>query len=373
MRKYKIEQLTLPYKCGQIEAEFQVVLRNQVYVLTENWYRVVRGAVLIWNARLKLYQVYQGGLFDAIRGTKHAKKGYGLLDGQLDESGEIHQLTLSRSTIAMLLRQIWDYGNLSNHQRNEYAQGCLALFEDLESVQDEGKVIARDRIKRAQSVIDKLGRRNPSSRAPMLWSSADKLEQRQINIRDIARWVDIRQFVLLTMLDEMYEIVHQTYELTGGEPDTIQIRSMKSLLENGVIVLPFRRGFARTAVDLKEASRRLTLPNPSARTNVARYLDRAQRAMVLYMIRRDLEPIIWRLTSELAKRKANRQVNVLDAVLQDLVDFCEFLFSIQGFDKMFRHPVLPRMHHHLSAVVQAGRSNDWPAASQELEAATIMF
>jgi hypothetical protein len=372
MRTYPIvEDLELPTRDGLVTANFQVILSKQVYVLTEDLYRVVRGAIFLWNARMQIYQIYPG-LFEAIRGTKHAMKGYGLADARLDEHGELHQLTLSRSAISVLLRQIWDYGNLSDRQRDEYAAGCLALAKEHEFVKDEGKVIARDRMARASSVISSLGYPNWPSRAPMLWSSADKLEQRQINIRHIARWVDVRQFALLLLLDEMYEIIHGVYELADQRPVVCQVRDLKIEMSEAV-VLPFRHGFYRTSVDLREACRRLSLPNQAARGNADKYLDRAKRAMAVYMIRRDLEPIIWGLTSELTRRKANRRADVLDQALQDLVAFCEYVNSILGFDKMFRNPILPRMYHHLSNTVQAGRLNQWGIAKQELAKATIMF
>ncbi len=385
MRTYRIEEQTLLTKYGEHTAKYQVVLNNTIYILAEDWLDIARGAVFIWNKRMGIYQIWRGGLFDAIRATKHVQAGYGLADGQHDEFGEINQLTLARVTLGMLLRQIWDYGNLTDRQRAEYAEDCIALAEELGLVRDEDKAKARDRIALAISVIDSLGRYNPPSRAPMLWSSADLLKYRQETIRFIAKWVDVRQFALLTMLDEIYETVnfayHQIDKLTlqdeqgrGGRHQIIQIEDLVERLQVP-IVLPFRHGFARTATDLDSVRVLLSREqlSPAENRQIGRLYDRSQRAMALYMIRRDLEPIIWGLTSELARRKANRRPKVLDQAMRELAAFTDYISSIQSFDLAFRNPVLPRMYRHLRAVTHSYTHDDWSGVRKHLRRATVMF
>jgi len=386
MRTYKIEELTLPTKYDDLTAKFQVVLARTIYVLAEDCFGIARGAVFIRNKRMGIYQIWRGGLFDAIRATRHMKAGYGLTDGQYDEFGEINQLTLGRATLGMLLRQIWEYGNLSDRQRAEYAEGCLALAQELELVQDDGKVLAHDRIARAAGVIDSLGRYNPPSCAPMLWSSADLLKYRQVAIRFIAKWVDIRQFALLTMLDEIYETVNLVYHRAGElmlhrRPDG-QAREHDWSAGDLVrelslpVVLPFRHGFTRTATDL--TSVRILLGrsqrSPAEYRQIIRLYDRSQRAMGLYMMRLDLEPIIEGLTSELNRRKANRRPAELDRSMRELGAFKNYIGLYEDFDELFRNRILLRMHRHLEEAVRNYFVNDDLSGVREhLRQATIMF
>jgi hypothetical protein len=388
VRTYPIKELTLPTKYDDLTAKFQVVLARTIYILAEDHFGIARGAVLIWNKRMGIYQIWSGGLFDAIRATSHMQAGYGLTDGRFEEFGEINQLTLGRASLAMLLRQIWNYGNLSDTQRAEYAEGCLALAEELQLVRDEGKVIARDRIGQAASVISSLGHYNPPSRSPLLWSSADLLKYRQEAIRLIARWVDVRQFALLTMLDEIYGTVQYTYERTRelaektapGSGNILPSGDAVGLVMIGalqrVVVLPFRHGFTRTATDLDSARKlysRSSLSASEGRTIHLLY-DRSERSMVLYMIRRDLEPIIKGLTSELNRRKVNRRTEVIEQAMRELASFVQYIGVYEDFDENFRNRILLRMHRHLEEAVRNYFVNgDLTGVREHLRRATIMF
>ena len=408
MSQYPMAELTLQTDNGPYTSDFQEILPGKIYVLCEDWFWHSRGAVMVWSAKYEAFCFWDHGLFSAIRGLRHALVGYGLDADKERPDGETQQLTLSVATLNTLLRMLWDYRKLNRAEREQYATAMMVLAKEMQLVRDQHKVTARARISQARTVVDKLGRFNPPSRSPLVWSSRDLLKKRVVDIHRIAPWIDQRLFALLQMLDKVYAQVEGTIvELEGiigasdrqrrefvqtvdlDRPDLCQhmINQLSPLAKSmrQPVVLPFRHGFDRSFTDLSAAISLLRLPEKSARDkkDILRYLDRARRSMLVYLIRRQLEPVIWRFSVEYV-RGANRRPQVRFELVGDLTRFCRYLHTLEapgkgGQDQRhrleygFRFPILGRVRRNLESAKRQLQANDWAGAKRFIDEALEPF
>ncbi|MBU0531500.1 hypothetical protein KJ910_03340 [Patescibacteria group bacterium] len=390
MRAPHIDQLSLMTKHGPVPTNgtlpFMRLLGRQVFVIGERYKWVPRGSVFVWNRQRRIYFVYQGGVYDAIRGVRHAQVGYGLGGATAGELGEIRQLTVSRATLRALLRDNWHYVKLSESDREAFAERCLELVEEFALVRDDHKRQVRDKIKRASCVIDTLGRLNWTRRNPIFWSAVDELDHRVVNIRSISSWVDARQFALHAENDRALQVAYQIYQEMDGllergfDFDDLdvcaslvsEVMPLYDLLL-GVWILPYDHGFARSAEDLNTVRKLLNLSTKSRRDrlDITRLFDRVQRSMALYSVRRSIEDVLWPLSREMQRRHHNP--DLLDGYTKDLRALKDYLTSISDFDQVFRNPALPSVVLKTEAALVAAEAVDWKVAKNLLVEATRPF
>lgn len=390
MESPHIDQLSLMTKHGPIPTlgtlPFMRLLGRQVFVIGERYKWVPRGAIFVWNRKRRIYYVYQGGVYDAIRGVRHAQVGYGLGSATAADHGEISQLTVSRATLRALLRDNWHYVKLSESDREAFAERCLELADEFALVRDAHKRNMQDKVKRASCVIDRLGRVNYPRRAPMFWSAADDLEHRVINIRSIAVWVDARQFamhaendralaVALQIYNEMEGLLERQFDFDDSEicaSLTSEIQHLYDLLDT-VWVLPYEHGFTRSMTDLNTVRQLLKLDPKSDRDrkDVVRLFDRVMRSMALYSVRRSIEEVLWPLSREVQRRHKNPEL--LASYTESLCRLRNYLITIAYFDKVFRNPALPSVMIKVEAALVAAEAENWKTAKKLLVNATAPF
>ncbi len=376
-----IVEIELPTKHGEVKARFQHILGYSVFILAEEVDGLPEGSVFIRNTSLGYFMVYVDGIYSALRGLAHAKNRYGLGSADAAEQGELRQMTVSAATLRILLRRIWNYKKMGKRERAEYRDMCLAIAEDLGKVRDEGKVIAKGRIAAASDPTDSLGRENWPSRSPMIWSAADKLEDRRISIEVIAKWVDVREFALLAELDRIwYWVWRVQIEVTelARIPSNIDAKHIDGIKAQLAIITevlpeypvrPFRRSFRRSATDLCSAVKLLERHGSERVVRVRQYFDRVRRSMEIMRIRRSFEEIIMPLSLEMRRRKHDPQV------MADFVaDVVLFRDSINvDLDHDFRKRILPEVIREINGALKAAERDDWKEFKNKLVTACEPF
>jgi len=376
-----IVTVELPTKYGDIEAKFQHILGYSVFILAEEVDGLPEGSVFIRNTSLGYFLVYTDGIYSALRGLAHTKHRYGL--GSVDdaEKGELKQMTVSIATLQMILRRIWDHKRMGKREKAEYRDMCKALAEELGRVRDDGKVIAKERIEAAADPTDKLGRENWPSRAPKVWSAADLLEGRRINIEVIAKWVDVREFALLAELDriwywvwrvqtEVTELSRIPANIDSKQIDEIrvQLAIIRKVLPE-YPVRPFRRSFRRSVTDLDSGIKLLDRYGSECVVRGRQYFDRVRRSMEIMWIRRSFEEIIMPLSSEMRRRKHDPQV-----MANFVADVVLFRDSINVYlDHDFRNRILPTVVREINGALKAAEREDWKEFKNKLVKACEPF
>lgn len=364
-----IEVQTVPIKFGDMCAPFSSILGKQVLVLQEDWNGIPNGSVLVRNRSTGIYLIYEGGLFEAIRGMGHAKAGYGF-DPEA-AGGEIDRLyELRADLLQMLLPMIWDYQNLGARKRNRLAQEATRAMAKLHLVRDERKAAACHDLHGTEDPFDSLRRFNPGAHSMKVTAAAYQLSERIETAQWIAEFVDARHLAMLQELSRIYGEIAKVHRILRefDDIDTTQysrpiyshwrqIRDASMILQQ-VDVRPFTRGFLRAREDL-------TLALESAKLDAGqeilarRYIDRAARSLVMYQDRRELERILWPLSRELKRRLPDRNPNRMRFFAEELARFALYWRDCEQYYKRLRGHTWRWVNRDLSGVAYHLERGDW--------------
>ncbi len=171
------------------------------------------------DPKITKYQIYERGLYEAIRGRFHTLSQYGIRE----EKGELQLMSefaeASREIIILLL----DYSGLTQKEFINLNKKIAELAFRLEKVRKPTKKEARDYFKSSLNITDSLGRINPSATGAKTVAAERRLKMRKEEIYRIASRLGMLELALIT-------------EKNRIEKDVLRpIRSFLASLENHTV------------------------------------------------------------------------------------------------------------------------------------------
>jgi hypothetical protein len=261
---------------------------------------------------------YNEGVFSFLRGHQHVNDGYKEENWELAEEAAL---------LNWSLEQLWDMDEEENHEA--YKQALQTVLNELKLCRDGLKQDTFERIARGISPYDSLGRFNPMSRCPIIWSSRDLLEERGKDIDKIRQSISQRKLLAINKLDEILRLEEDVYrhlrmlkqEMNRGrmterrakEAKQIFRQDWKKLKKERVYLRPFGPVFADVIRDLQSGCEELT------QASLPQSFRSAKKRIELLQKFRELEQIYQELS--LKKTCNNTTEKQLKLMLETLDKF----------------------------------------------------
>lgn len=158
-------------------------------------YGIKRGSILMYNHKKQQYSIFKS-TDHALRGILSTHGGYGYADAASDD-GELQRLDEWQAQNRHYVWLLVDWGALKPKQRQQYEERCLQIAGELKSVTNEHKVLIREWMEQASTVIDSLGRQNIGRTRTLQSSAAEHGAKRGGDVVKISFKYDLRKAILL--------------------------------------------------------------------------------------------------------------------------------------------------------------------------------
>jgi|GEM_PF-4419177 len=345
----------------------------------------VEGYILMWHWETKMFYIYRS-LDNAIRGCVHTKAKYSRADQQAGAAGELVQLSKIVQRHGMLWDLVARWNSLSTERRQAFTEASLATAAALVNARNHLRVGMAERAKMASTIIDSLGRVNPSRTKALHATIKAHAEKRSRDVRSINVHTDYRMTALLDQNEHNLDVLRQaTAEVklladpmdeTKKLPkvDSLEIRQAIIRLEDlfsGVHDIPYTHFFRRCLKDdlwpIRTAFVREDI------TDVIRRVRRVRDAFEVFWFSRDLAELRLRLAFALSRRP--HRPTELDALKTEFEALRDTMQDAQarGLEKRLRNPPLKRVIRHLSIAFLEWDLEDFEAMAKELDKAEEVF
>ena len=309
-----------------------------------------RGSVLVRNLELgrklksKNHGVDPKSVFVVYEHIYSAIRGLRAIPGRHDV--EVRRITEWQRTLRWMLQTSGQLKDASASAVKAYQEVGQKTAAHEAMVRNPAKVKALERMRKATSVTDSRGRKNPGRIPPLLWSSSDLLARRQSAARGISHRMDGRIYVLVCYLDRLLRIRDQYETMVGNLLGSGILRgkctvrnALEAMIDRlrrsarelaDVHVQPFGGNFLNIAGCLKNAADCLELGQLS---DTRRHLETVQSKLYLMDARRELEEVRSTLASYFdsgvhpsseARRALEMKISALKKWLRHICDTRSF-------------------------------------------------
>lgn len=359
---------------NEIRVQVKVIREHVLYVVCEprfhlpigkKQFHILKGAVLVRNTKRdvgdqRYFMVFNNGHYEALRSQdKHVPQGNKRERATLDGFKE---------SVDSAKKLAWYFTRLTTEATLEEYEGHMKPVKNgLAHVNDDDKVVARERAQKASRSRDSLGRINGGAKNAGLWSLVRFLDARIATTRRIDPRIGFRASDLLSLTDEVWKVkskYHDEVEQAlrwwkdGRVIDPERAEAMAKRFEKSagtmrsISVAPFsRRGFPRIAADLTDVVDALR----AGRYDEAKVgLDKCRRAFKMMDARKALEEICT-TASCVRKAKATPSSDEIQSLILDLDAIVDMLFeNDKPLDFDFKNPVIEKKVIPYLNAVRAG-------------------